>query len=104
MVLWTMTVVTSAADPTLPADDDDPIASVESAELGVSDVNVIDAGLSVNVGLSVKMSLKLSNRSVSEDGSRLVVSGAVSNGVDCEAGDCVVMVMLLYCRLRFRGK
>ena len=98
-------MVTSAADPELPElplNSDDPIESVVSAELGRSDVVVMNIGLSVNVGVTVKVPFKLSSKSLNE--SLLVVSGAVSKGVDWEAGDCVVIVMLLYCRFRCRGK
>jgi len=98
-------VVTSATDPEppeLPLNSEDPIESVVSAELGRPDVVVINMGLSVKVGVTVNVPFKLSSRSLIE--SLLVVSGAVSKGVDCEAGDCVVIVMLLYCRFRWRGK
>lgn len=88
IVLSTTIVVTCATEPELESPK-----SVVSAELLASELVLMNVGLSVKVGL-----FKLAKRSLIE--SRLVVSGASSNGVDCETGDSVVMLTLLYCRFR----
>jgi hypothetical protein len=64
----------------------------------------MNMGWSVKEGFSVKLDLlKLANRSVIES-LFVVVSSAASDCVACDAGESVVMVMLLYCRFRWRGK
>lgn len=90
-VLWITMVVT-------PESDVDDVEPVGSGELGLSEVV-----LSVKVGISVDGPLlKLANRSLNE--SLLVLSEVVSDGVACEEGESLVMVKLLYCRFKWRGK
>lgn len=92
-VLSTIIVVTPGTEPDVESVDPRELSAVVSAELLASELEMTNVGLSVKVGLS-----KLASRSLIE--SLFVVSGVLPKGVDCETGDSVVMLTLLYCRFR----
>jgi len=111
IVLSTTTVVTLPAEPELSTLVDSEFespkmgendVSVESGELLASKLVVKVLGLSVNVGLVVR----LANRSLMLSVSRFVVlaSSTDSNGVDWEEGESVVMELLKNCLFTWRGK
>jgi hypothetical protein len=92
IVLAMITVVTSGSASELAL-----VKSVNATE-SVVPAELLESTAADEIELTnVGRSVKLAKRSLNDD-SLFVVSVIVSNGVDCEAGDAVVMVMFIYWR------